>query len=327
MVIDQFRKFTPINIVYLSLLGLVLCASVLLRLPDQSGTFLAEPELLAIVNLSEGWQIHPGWNVIITLIITILQALYLNRVMNKYNFTGRPSFLTALMYVTLASLLTPFLVLTSSLISNFMLIWMLDKLIGVHYREKAVSSLYDLGLIVAVGSLIYNPFIGNLLVVWIALLLFRPFQWREWLAPLLGALTVYFLLWVAYFWQGRSDEFSLIWEGVTKWSILPFSPELKEYVVGIPVVIILLLFVGSVSQHLFKRIVLIRKIVQLLVFMLLIILIGIIIDPTRITADLLLLVPILSIYFAFYFYHASKKAFYESIYIFLIFTILAFQFF
>lgn len=325
MVINQFRKFSPINIAYLSILGILFCASSLIRPPETSETLLAEVSLLMPLGM-KSIQLSPALNVLLTLVLTMIQALYLNKVMNKYYFTGRPNFLVALIYVTFASLITPFLVLTPGLICNFLVIWMLDKLIGIHTRERAVAPLFDLGMIIALGSLIYFPFLGNLLVIWVALLLFRPFQWREWVAPLLGVFTVYFLLWVLYFWRDQADQFWLVWLPYLNWTIPPFSSDYREYLIGIPILILLILSLNSFRQHLLKRVVLIRKIVQLLMVLFLVSLLGIVVDPDRRTADLLSLVPALAIYAAFYFNYGQKRWLYESWYLILVLSIFLYQF-
>lgn len=325
MVINQFRKFSPINIAYLSILGILFCASSLIQPPETSEILLAEVSLLIPLGM-KSIQLSPALNVLLTLVLTMIQALYLNKVMNKYYFTGRPNFLVALIYVTFASLITPFLVLTPGLICNFLVIWMLDKLIGIHTRERAVAPLFDLGMIIALGSLIYFPFLGNLLVIWVALLLFRPFQWREWVAALLGVFTVYFLLWVLYFWRDQADQFWLVWLPYLNWTIPPFSSDYREYLIGIPILILLILSLNSFRQHLLKRVVLIRKIVQLLMVLFLVSLLGIVVDPDRRTADLLSLVPALAIYAAFYFNYGQKRWLYESWYLILVLSIFLYQF-
>ncbi|HZH54578.1 MAG TPA: beta-carotene 15,15'-monooxygenase [Sphingobacteriaceae bacterium] len=324
MIIHQFRKYSPINIVYLSVLGLMFCAVLLSRPPETSEIRLAEVNLLIPLGL-DTIQISPTLHVLLTLGLTVIQALYLNKVMNKYYFTGRPNFLVALLYVTYASLLPSFLVLTPGLICNFMVIWMLDKLIGVHAHERAVVPLFDLGMIVTLGSLIYFPFLGNMLVLWAALLLFRPFQWREWVAPILGFITVYFLLWVLYFWQNQADQFWLVWHPYLNWTIPPISTDYKDYLIGIPVVLILILTLDSLRKHIFKRVVLIRKIIQLLLVLFLVSLLGIVVDPDRNTADLLALVPSVTIYSAFYFNYGQKRWFYESCYLILVLSIFLHQ--
>ncbi len=326
MIITQFRKFTPFNMVLLVVLGLLYCFWMFVRLPAESGAQLVEPGMLLPFGQNVVFPLDSRLNLIITLLLTILQALYLNRVMNKYNFFGKPGFLVALMYLTLASLAHSFLVLTPSLICNFIFIRILDKLIGIYHRENAMSTMFDLGLLVALGSLVYFPFAAMLLSVWIGLRLFRPFHWREWAAPLLGFLSVYFLLWVFYLWNDQADQFAAFWTPLIDPTLPAFNPNLQVYLVWVPVLLIMILFLNVLRQNIFKRIVHIRKIVQLLLVMLLISLAAIFLDPDKETSHFLLAVPTLSIYAAYYFHYAATKWFYESVYVILLLLIVIFQF-
>src|SRR3546814_11798794 len=110
-------------------------------------------------------MITPTISVLITVALTIIQGLLLNFVVNKYNLLGKPNYLTALLYITLASMLTPFLTLSSTLICNFFLIWMIDKFLFIYRRAEIKSVMYDLGLIIALGTLFYFQFLDRKSVV------------------------------------------------------------------------------------------------------------------------------------------------------------------
>src|SRR5690606_14303371 len=116
------------------------------------------------------------------------------------------------MYMTLVSLFIPFLVLSPPLICNFIAIWMLGKLFNIYKQADVKGLMFDLGMIVAFGSLIYFPFMVMMVLLWISLIIFRPFNWREWITPLLGFTAVYFLLGVVYYWTNRLPEFFKIFE-------------------------------------------------------------------------------------------------------------------
>lgn len=326
MIINQFRKYSAINMLYLSVIGLLFCVGVLIQPPADIDAFLAEEWLMHLLGVPEGLRISHTLNVLLTLVLTVIQALYLNRVLNKYNFTKRPSFLTALMYVTLASLMPPFLLLSPSLICNFMVIWMLDKMVGIHYRDNALPALFDLGMIVALGSLIYFPFILNLLVIWVALLVFRAFYWREWIAPLIGILAVYFLVWTVSFWRDETDHFMAMWQAPFSLNLLHKMPaDIREYLIALPVIIILILAMNSLRQHVFKRIILIRKIVLLLMFLLFVTVLGLLLDAGKSRTNLLLLAPTVSVYAAFYFQQSKVRWVYESLYLVLVLSICLFH--
>lgn len=325
--IDQFRKYTPLNIALLSVVGFVLCLGVFTHLPDNLMPVFFEPAISNFIGRLTPENISPETNVLITLVLTIVQALLLNRVVNKFNLTRRPGFLPALMYMTLASLMLPFLVLSPILICNFLSIWMLDKLLSIYRRNEIKPLMVDLGMIIALGSLVYFPFVVMLLLVWSSLLIFRPFNWREWLSAPIGFASVYFLLGVTYLWLDRIDEFYEIWLPLT----YPFPTSVRidsyDYLVLLPVAAIMVLFVISLQQNLFKSVVHIRKSFLLLFCMFLLTTASFYLNAEWSVNHFLLAVPPIAIYMTFYFSYATTRWFYESLFVLLLLTIVYFQFF
>src|SRR5690606_38463974 len=252
--INQFRKYTPLNILFLSVVGLVLCLGVFLHLPDNLMPVFFEPAISNFTGKLLPEKISPEANVLITLILTVIQALLLNNVVNRFNLVGRPSFLPALMYMTLASLMLPFLVLSPILICNFLTIWMADKLLSIHRRTEIKPLMFDLGMIVALGSLVYFPFVVMLLLLWCGLIVFRPFNWREWVAIPVGFATIYFMLGVTYLWFDRMDEFYEIWLPLTYPFPTSIHIDIYDYLVLLPVLAILVLFVITLRKNLFKSV-------------------------------------------------------------------------
>ncbi len=326
MIISQHRNLSALNILLVAVVGLVLCLGVFLQLPDRLEPILFEPVLHNLLQVQIGDRLPPYLNVLITLILTLFQAFQLNRVINYYNFLGKPSFLTALMFMTLVSLFLPFLVLSPTLICNFLTIWMLSKLFKIYKLSNIQGSLFDLGIIVALGSLIYFPFTVMLLLLWASLLIFRPFDWREWLTPLLGFITVYFLLGVVYYWNYRFDEFLLVFSPLTK----PFSSAIRvdryDLIALAPVVVAMLLFLGVLKDQYYKSVVHVRKSFKLLFYMLLLIAASFFSDDGFTINHFLLCVPPLSIYLAYYFTHAKSKWVFESVYFLMIVGIICSQF-
>lgn len=326
MIINQHRKFTPINIFWVCAVGTILCVGAFLHLPAELKPFFLEPAVDNLLNIEFGKNLEPQSNVLITLVLTLLQAFLLNKVINHFNFLGKPTFLTALMFMTLVSLFLPFLVLSPTLICNFITIWMMNKLFNMYKQADVKTLMFDLGMIVALGSLIYFPFIVMLLLLWIALIIFRPFIWREWVTPILGFSVIYFLLGVAYYWVDRLDEFLEIFKPFVNPLPTGLKVDYHDYFVVFPVGIAMLLFLLVLKDQYFRSIVHIRKAFQLLFYMLLLI-IGSFYLNSQITINhFLLCAPPLAIYLAYYFAYAKIKWLYESIYIIIVATIIYFQF-
>ncbi|WP_164126341.1 DUF6427 family protein [Sphingobacterium luzhongxinii] len=326
MLINQHRKFTPVNILSVSIIGAFLCLGAFLHLPEELHPVFLEPAANNLFGIEIGLGLVPVSNVLLTLALTLLQAFLLNRVVNHFNFLGKPNFLTALLFMTLVSLFLPFLVLSPTLICNFITIWMMSKLFNIYKQADVKGLMFDLGMIVGLGSLIYFPFIVMFLLLWIALIIFRPFIWREWVTPLLGFSIIYFLLGVIYYLFDRFDEFKAIFSPFTNPLPNTLHVDYHDYLVVAPIIIGLIFFLFVLRDQYFKSIVHIRKSFQLLFYMLLLIVGSFYLNEKININHFLLCAPPLAIYLAYYFSFAKNKWIYESLYLIIIATILYFQF-
>jgi len=324
--ISLFRRLSPVNILLLCIIAVILRAGILLNPPDKLDFKAFEVYLSVLLNIQSNNLFSVEANLFFSILLTLLQALLFNKIVNEYNLLGKPSFLPALMYVTASSLLMHFLVLTPVLICNFLVIWMLSKFLSIHRKESALSTMFDLGMIIAVGTLIYLPFVVMMLLLWISLIIFRAFNWREWIAGILGLATVYFFVAVAYYW---TDSF----EKLQSFQV-PLAIEFKlfpinyyEYLVLIPLLLILFLSIISLQQKLYRSNVHIRKSYLLLFFTFIFSILSFFITSKYQIYHFLLAVPAAAVFMAFYFSHAIKAWFYESLYLMLVGFILYFQFF
>lgn len=327
MIISQFRKYTPFNILLLVFIGFILCFGVFIHLPERLDPIIFEPALSNLIGKETINTLSPQMNVLITLGLTIVQASILNRIISHFNLLSKPNFLVALMYLTLASLFLPFLVISPTLICNFISVWMLSKLLNIYRQHDIKALMFDLGMIVGIGSLVYFPFTVMFILLWISLVIFRAFNWREWISPLLGFITVYFILAVIYLWLGRMEEFYTIWLPLTNKFPNAIAMEMHDYFVLIPILFSLVLFLIVLKDNFFKSIVHIRKSFQLLFFMLLLALLSFYWNQEITENHFLLCAPPLAIYMAYYFTHSKKKWIYESVFGVIILTIIYFQFF
>src|SRR5690606_39635415 len=124
--ISIFRRYTPINLIYLVPFALLLCLGAFINLPENLQAVFFEP---AIDNLTASifdTRIDPTTSILATVVLTLLQGIFLNFIIIRYNFLGKPSYLTALLNVTLSGMLTPSLTLFPPLLGTFLLIWLLN---------------------------------------------------------------------------------------------------------------------------------------------------------------------------------------------------------
>src|SRR6187402_2595497 len=262
--INIFRKFNPINTLWLAILLVLLRIGNVWHAPDKIEFTIVEPFARLFISVPYEYMLSPALNVFIAGVVVLVQAILINTLVNYYNLLGRSTFLPALMYIVISGLFTPFLVLSAPLICNFLLIWMLHKLLGLYKGDDAKSTAYDVGMIVAVGSLIYLPFIYFFLAVWIALIIFKPFDWREWVSGIIGYGTIFFFLAVFYYLNDRLGLFYTIWRLLTTKFPDRINIDYYNYLILVPVLVILLLGFLKIRQNFFRGYVQIRKSFQLL---------------------------------------------------------------
>ncbi|MDB5150566.1 MAG: beta-carotene 15,15-monooxygenase [Mucilaginibacter sp.] len=324
--INLFRNYNPLNILWLAILLFVLRIGYMAQIPEKVEFIFVEPFARLLVPVKYEYAFSPLLNVILAGGLVFVQALLLNSLINHHNLLGKPTFLPALMYITLSGLFTPFLTLSAPLICNFLLIWMLFKLFNLYKGDDVKSTTYDLGMIVAAGSLVYFPFIYLFLAIWIALIIYRPFNWREWVISILGYATVFFFLGVIYFMNDMLPRFSHIWLPLGKKFPDHISINFYNYLLLGPVIVILVLCFFKLQQNFFKSYVQIRKTFQLLFFIFLITALSFYINSEfRLSHFLLCAVPA-TVFFAYYFLYATKRWFYEILYLVLFISIIYFQF-
>lgn len=323
--VQLFRSPNPFNIFWLVVLlfvtrfGGLLHASVNL---DASFTGLFSRLL---VQFPSGGLTQLG-NIFWAAILVLIQSLWFNYIINNNNLLGKPSFLPGLLYVTVTALFTSFLTISAPLVCNFLLIWMLQKLIDFYKTEEATSTAYDLGLIVGIGTLIYFPFISLFLIIWIGLLIFRPFNWHEWISGLMGFLTIFFFLSVYYYCTDQTAAFSLLSKAFDAGFPVIKTAYPYRFLVLVPLVLIFVLALFRLQANFLKSMVMVRKTFQILFSIIFIIAVASCIKTDFNFNHFQLFAMPVAVIIAYYFLYATKKWFYESLYLILLFAILYFQF-
>jgi hypothetical protein len=324
--ISIFKAFNPLNVIWLAILLFLLRIGYIAQLPNKLEFTFVEPFARLLVPVSYEYAFSPIGNVFLAGVLVLAQALLINYLVNHFNLLGRPTFLPSLMYITLTGLFTPFMVLSAPLICNFLIIWMLFKLFSFYKSDDAKSTAFDLGMIVAVGSMIYLPYFYLFLAIWIALIIFKPFNWREWISGVLGYLTVFFFFAVFYYLNNRLTSFYSIWAPLGTRFPNRININSYNYLVLIPVLLILALYFVKLQQNYYKSYVQVRKSFQLLFFIFLIGGLSFYVKSEFNLNHFLLCAVPASIFFSYYFINANIRWVYESLYLLLLISIIYFQF-
>jgi len=324
--INQFRTLNPINLLYLFAFTFIMRLAIYLDLPAGLTFDFLEPYARLFIPVPGSGAFSASSNITIAAIIVFIQALLFNRIINNHNLLSKPGYLPGLLYITGSSLFLPFLILSPPLICNFLLIWVMDKLLKIGRDQNAIMILFDIGMIIAVGTLIYFPFIIMLLMLWLSLLLYRSFSWREWFSGLAGFLTIFLFVAVYYYWNDALTRFYMIWLPLGNKFPSVFKINYNDYLVLVPILLIMVLAVLKLRENFFRSFISTRKAFQMLFFMFVLSLVSVYTKPDFRVYHFLLCVPPGAVLLAYYFSNASKRWFYESLFIILVFSIQYFLF-
>lgn len=325
--INQFRTLHPINILILIGFAFFMRMAIFVDMPPVVHFEFLEPYARFFIQLPiNPTTFAPATNVVIATVLVLIQSFLFNRVVNNHGLLSKPNHLPALLYVTGSSLFMPFLILSPPLVCNFLLIWAMDKLLKINKSPNVVNIMFDLGMIIAVGSLIYFPFIVMLLMLWLSLLLYRSFVWREWLAGLLGFAIIFFFLAVYYYWENSLGSFYRIWLPLTNKFPSVFTINYNDYLVLVPVAVMMVLASIQLRENFFRSFISTRKAFQMLFFMFAVAIISCYTKPNFRIYHFLMCVPPGAVLLAYYFSNATKRWFYESLFLVLVLAIQYFLF-
>lgn len=323
--INQFRSLHPLNLLLLVVYLVLMRIVIFLNLPAELSFEILEPYTKLFINIPKD-ALSSEANVFFAAVITLVQALIFNRIVNNHNLLAKPSYLPALLYITGTSLFLQFLILSPALICNFLIIVIIDKFLKLSKTGSAMSIMFDVGMIIAVGTLIYFPFILMLVMLWLSLLMYRAFSWREWISGLIGFLTIFIFVAVFYYWNDNINRFIDIWQPLTNKFPNNLQINYDDYLVLIPVGIIMILAALQLRENFFRSFISTRKAFQMLFFMFLVSIFSFYTKKGVTVAHFILCVPPGAVLLAYYFSNAKKRWFYETLFAILVICIQYFLF-
>lgn len=190
---------------------------------------------------------------VVALALVLLQAFFLNAIVNRYKLLGSTQYTVAMLYLLIASALPEFLVLSPALIANTFLLIALSEIFKWYRAHQAAPQLFNVGFWLSVGSLCYFPVVSYYLLAIVALISLRNFKLQEWLILSIGFLVPYFWMGTYAFWVDAWPALfnnylgdNVVWLD-WHWSQIPHLPFKTILLAGLSLWVVL-----SASQHFYK---------------------------------------------------------------------------
>ncbi len=131
------------------------------------------------------------------------QAMMINYAVAEHRLTTKSSFLPAMAYLLITSLLPEWNYFSPPLLASTLVIWVVLKLFRIYNLPSVKGREFNAGLIVGICSMIYFPSAVFLLLLLLGVLILRPFRLNELILLVLGAVTPYYFFSVYLFLNDR----------------------------------------------------------------------------------------------------------------------------
>ena len=190
MLVRLFRTNQPgILLVLLVLLPLLFAAHFQAAVLDGASG-------MPLQQLVARWLGRMSWafGIVQVLVVGIL-ALQITGLVNGADLVDRRNHLPALLFPLCLAVFAEPGSLGSALFGMPFVVFAMRRTWSMNSGGPAMSALFDAGLLLGIASLFYMPYAFVLVVVWASVSVIRPFQWREYLVPLVGIALVFYLAW------------------------------------------------------------------------------------------------------------------------------------
>jgi hypothetical protein len=131
---------------------------------------------------------------IMAFLLIFVQATLLNRVCIDQKMIAKPNYLPGMAYLLLSSLFVEWNHFSAPLIINTFLILMFYRMVNLYNTNKPLAVIFNIGVMMGVVTLLYEPAIIYVLMIPFTLYIMRPFRIREWLTGFLGLTSPYYFL-------------------------------------------------------------------------------------------------------------------------------------
>lgn len=267
----------------------------------------------------------------LSFLLILCEAVLINHIIEQNEIINTKSFLPASVYIILMSLQPEMFSLHPIVIANLFLLLAIHRLMQTHRKETAFSNVFDAGLYISLATLFFVPSAVFLLILWICLLVIRPFIWREWVISFIGLLLPWIYVVAYYFWKDKLDmlEYDALYYTIIapskSFSALRFSA--AEYFQAAVLFVFLILTAGRLFHDVSSGAVRTRNNLIVMIYFFFLSLVSIFLAPSYSIHYLSFLAIPVSIFFSGYLLFSKKQLIAEIIFLLLIISVFVNQIF
>jgi len=255
-VIGLLKHKTPVNLIVVFVAGILLKLAFFKHLdPLVSGdhdTFLYK-EITGFISAN----FSAGVIFSITYLLLFFQAFLLNRLMNDHRMVHKFTYLPAMAYLLVTSMLPEWNVFSAPLLANTLLMYIFFVLYRTYNQYNVKMMLFNIGLALGLAAFVFSS--SLIFLVWVlpGLLVMRAVKLNEWMICLFGLITPFYL-YAAYLLLSDSWSWAKI---IPDYSF--HIPTLKQsfWLAGSTLLILLVFLIGGyfIQVNLRRLLIQVRK--------------------------------------------------------------------
>lgn len=145
---------------------------------------------------------------IIALLLVVFEAFLVNRITVGQEILNTSTYLPGAMYAVFMSCCPQLTDVHPVLFANLFILLAIRRLFNMHRKEYVFSEVFDASFYISIATLFYVPSFVFLPLIWVSLIVIRPFVWREWIISLIGFVVPYLFVCMYFYWI---DKFDYLW--------------------------------------------------------------------------------------------------------------------
>ncbi len=223
MIADFFNKTKPINFLILNMLSIIVY-------------FIA-----VYINFSDENYSSSFLSISFYLFFFLIILFIHNFITRKNKLTGNNTY-ALLIFILLFALFPKLFENYKILISNFFLLFAVRRIYSLQTLFETKSKLFDSAFWIGLATLFYSWSFTYLILIYVAIIVFRKLKWNHFIIPIIGFFTPIYLYYVYLLITNNQQLFHEIWS-------LKISVQFENYnhlYLLLPIAIILVFIIWSV---------------------------------------------------------------------------------
>ena len=144
---------------------------------------------------------YSGFIILGCFILSFVVGVMLNQILKEYDLVNANNTSGLFLYVVFVSAIPLFTSINIFIIVNIFLVMFIQGMMQLSKVENPVVTIFNTSFYLGVASLFFPPLLFLFIIIWMAILMNRQMDLRNFLIVLTGLLLPFLLLFTWYFWN------------------------------------------------------------------------------------------------------------------------------